>query len=100
MRTAIAKRQDVMHFLNRRQPAFLFAKLAKRVGKDVLGADPFPIGAIALVCFWITLVAVVKVIHLLLMVWAVSFMCQLRATGIRTWTLWFFGQKVLLRYPT
>lgn len=62
------------------------------MGQDVLGANPFPVGAIALVGFGITLVAVVMVVHLFLVLWAVLFICKLGAAGVRTWSFGLLWQ--------
>ena len=63
VRTTVCERKYVMYFLGRRQSAFLFALLAKRMRLDIMRTDLLPCAAVAFVGVRITQVSVVLMLR-------------------------------------
>ena len=87
--TPVCKRKDVMHFLGRRQPAFLLALFAQRMRGDVSITDSFPCSTVTLVGVRIALVFVVMALSNLPVLIAISTVGQPAAAGIGAGALRF-----------
>ena len=59
VRAAVCQRQDVMYFLDGRQPAFAHASFANRMRLDVKRSDSSPRASISFVCIWVAQVLVI-----------------------------------------
>ena len=84
----------MMHFLRRRQPAFLLAHLAERVlGKKPV-TDALPAPAVALFHGRVPLVFLVLSVNRFLVFLAEAAVCQPGAAGITAGPFWLFGHKI------
>ena len=87
----VCKRQDVMHFLGRRQPSFALTLLTKRMRLDITRTNFPPCSAVTLVGVGIALVFVILAPGDLPVLVAVPTVCQSSAAGIGAGALWFVG---------
>ena len=89
VRAPICKRQDVMHFLSRRQLSFALTLLTKRMRLDVACTYPSPCATVTLVSVRIALVFVVMALGDLPVLLAVPTVGQPAATRIGAGAFWF-----------
>ena len=89
VRAPICKRQDVMHFLSRRQLSFALTLLTKRMRLDVACTYPSPCATVTLVSVRIALVFVVMALGNLPVLLAVPPIGQPAAAGIGARALGF-----------
>ena len=68
---SVCQRQDVMHFLGRRQSSFLLALFAQRMRLNITRANPSPCTTVTLAGVWIPLIFVVMMLGNLLVLVAV-----------------------------
>ena len=94
VRTTVCERKYVMYFLGRRQSAFLFALLAKRMRLDIMRTDLLPCAAVAFVGVRITQVSVVLMLRNLPVLVTESAIGQSSAARVGARSLGFVGHLV------
>ena len=100
VRTAACQRQNVMHFLGGRQPAFAHALLAQRMRLDINPSYAPPRDAVSFVSVRIAKISVVLMFGDLPVFIAVPSVCQPAASRIGAGALWFIWHLLLLWKPT
>ena len=85
--TSVRQRQDVMHFLRGRQPAFALTLLAKRMRLNITRTDSPPCSTVTLTGVRIALILIVMMLGNLPMLVAIPTISQSATTRVRTGTL-------------
>ena len=87
VRTAVCQRQDVMHFLGRRQSSCLLALFAQRMRLNITRANPSPCTTVTLAGVWIPLIFVVMMLGNLPVFIAIPAISQSATAGVGAGTL-------------
>ena len=99
--STLRQRLDVMYYFNGYNHTVFKTLLAERVCLCVLLSYSSPLFTVSFICCWVSLVAFIAFVLLLLMFFTVTSVCQLRTAGIWTrflWSSWHTSHSLSLWY--